>query len=441
MSCNYAEGLSPYHNKGKLGLKEKFDSKEIVGSKVIQLAEWISTAKHTVIHTGAGISTSAGIPDFRGPKGVWTLEEKGLKPEINISFDEAVPTKTHMAIVKLVECGKIQYVVSQNIDGLHLKSGLPRTNLAELHGNMFTEKCNQCDRQFVRRRATTTVGQKCLDMPCPAVKRNGRQCRGRLHDTILDWEHNLPENDLGMADFHSCIADLSICLGTTLQIVPSGNLPLYTKKFGGRLVICNLQPTKHDRRADLLIHSYIDDVMVQLMKILELPIPEYTDERDPVKNVSDGRNDFIDWTIPDSSVKTMRNIYEAKCCKQSKKRGVITDDKKDIKINFKDIKRSKSKEDEIYNASDIVKAELVSEIGESEKNSDDLKNTSETLKKELDIENPEVRNNSVSNNEEKESGTDSGSSDSESVQILTANDSEVTDMNIDQRIHLGGITV
>jgi mono-ADP-ribosyltransferase sirtuin 6 len=94
-------------------------------------------------------------------------------------------------------------VVSQNIDGLHLRSGLQRTHIAELHGNMFTEQCSQCGRQFVRKQATTTVGQKCLETPCPAFRRNGRPCRGRLHDTILDWEHNLPENDLGMADFHS----------------------------------------------------------------------------------------------------------------------------------------------------------------------------------------------------------------------------------------------
>lgn len=98
------------------------------------------------MHTGAGISTAAGIPDFRGPNGVWTLESKGLKPSINISFDNAVPTYTHMALKKLCDTGHVKYIVSQNIDGLHLRSGVPRHCIAELHGNMYTEKCNTCEK-------------------------------------------------------------------------------------------------------------------------------------------------------------------------------------------------------------------------------------------------------------------------------------------------------
>lgn len=83
---------------------------------------------------------------FRGPKGVWTLQAKGEKPDISTDFNEATPTPTHMAITKLVELGRVKYVVSQNIDGLHLRSNLQRKYLSELHGNMFTEQCNACNR-------------------------------------------------------------------------------------------------------------------------------------------------------------------------------------------------------------------------------------------------------------------------------------------------------
>lgn len=81
-----------------------------------------------------------------GPNGVWTLEKKGLKPNINISFNEAIPTRTHMALKKLLETGHIKYIISQNIDGLHLRSGVPREHISELHGNMFTEQCKSCNR-------------------------------------------------------------------------------------------------------------------------------------------------------------------------------------------------------------------------------------------------------------------------------------------------------
>nr|CAH7744604.1 unnamed protein product [Callosobruchus chinensis] len=246
MSCNYADGLSHYENKGILGTPEKFDNEEKVDEKCAVLAEWIKNSKHVVVHTGAGISTSAGIPDFRGPNGVWTLEKQGKKPNINISFNDAIPTKTHMALKHLIDKQYVHYIISQNIDGLHLKTGMSRANIAELHGNMFVEHCNVCESQFVRSSATTSVGQKCLNTDCKrSATLRARSCRGKLYDTILDWEDSLPEIDLEMSDYQSSIADLNICLGTTLQIVPSGNLPLKCKKYGGKVVIVNLQPTKH----------------------------------------------------------------------------------------------------------------------------------------------------------------------------------------------------
>ncbi|XP_068089957.1 NAD-dependent protein deacylase sirtuin-6 [Hyperolius riggenbachi] len=118
------------------------------------------------------------------------------------------------------------------------------------------------------------MGLKPTGRLCNVPKVRGlRSCRGKLIDTILDWEDSLPERDLNLADEACRKADLAITLGTSLQIKPSGNLPLLTKRKGGKLVIVNLQPTKHDRHADLRIHGYVDEVMTQLMHQLDCKIP------------------------------------------------------------------------------------------------------------------------------------------------------------------------
>ena len=105
---------------------QSVDVPEVLEANIRKLVELVKSSKHIVVHTGAGVSTSAGIPDFRGPKGVWTLEEKGLTPKMDVDFDEAAPTLTHMALMKLVEVGKVHHIITQNVDGLHTKSGLSR---------------------------------------------------------------------------------------------------------------------------------------------------------------------------------------------------------------------------------------------------------------------------------------------------------------------------
>nr|XP_060642146.1 NAD-dependent protein deacylase sirtuin-6 isoform X2 [Anolis sagrei ordinatus] len=258
MSVDYAAGLSPYADKGLCGLPESFDTPDELEEKISRLADLIREASNVVFHTGAGISTSSGIPDFRGPNGVWTLEERGLPAKFDTTFEGACPSPTHMALLGLQQAGLLHFLVSQNVDGLHVRSGFPRDKLAELHGNMFVEECMKCG-------------------------------KGKLIDTILDWEDSLPDRDLHLASEASRKADLSITLGTSLQIKPSGDLPLLTKRKGGRLVIVNLQPTKHDKHADLRIHAYVDEVMTKLMTLLGLEIPKWTmaalDEAKPATDV------------------------------------------------------------------------------------------------------------------------------------------------------------
>ncbi|KAJ8270066.1 hypothetical protein GJAV_G00109960 [Gymnothorax javanicus] len=276
MSVNYAAGLSPYANKGVCGLPEAFDSPEELQRKVADLAQLVRESRYMVVHTGAGISTSAGIPDFRGPNGVWTMEERGETPHFDTTFEDARPSATHMALLALQRAGYIKYIISQNVDGLHVRSGFPRNLLSELHGNMFVEECDRCGKQYVRDTVIGTMGLKPTGRRCDVIRSRGlRACRGKLIGTILDWEDALPERDLSRADEASRKADLALTLGTSLQIKPSANLPLTTKRNGGKLVIVNLQPTKHDKHADLRISGYVDEVMTQLLKLLGLDLPEW----------------------------------------------------------------------------------------------------------------------------------------------------------------------
>ncbi|XP_060940631.1 NAD-dependent protein deacetylase sirtuin-6 [Limanda limanda] len=276
MSVNYAAGLSPYADKGVCGLPETFDSAEEAKVKVETLAQLIKESQFLVVHSGAGISTSSGIPDFRGPKGVWTLEEKGESPRFDITFEDARPSLTHMALLGLQRAGYLKYLISQNVDGLHVRSGFPRDLLSELHGNMFVEDCEKCGRQYVREKVIGVMGLKPTGRYCDVVRSRGlRACRGKLISTILDWEDALPDADLDKAENASRRADLALTLGTSLQIKPSGDLPLLTKRKGGKIVIVNLQPTKHDKHAHIRINGYVDDVMKQVMELLGLEIPKW----------------------------------------------------------------------------------------------------------------------------------------------------------------------
>ncbi|KAK9835969.1 hypothetical protein WJX81_002387 [Elliptochloris bilobata] len=272
MSLGYAGKLS-YREElgGQLGAPELFDTDAELQVKVEQLAELVHACNNIVVFTGAGISTSCGIPDFRGPQGVWTLQRAGKPlPKAKCSFAAAKPSLTHQALLALVRVGKVRYIVSQNVDGLHLRSGVPRAQLAELHGNCFVERCERCRREYARDWELETV----------SMKRTGRACvepgcGGRLRDSALDWDDALPEDELQASEAAADAAGLALCLGTSLLVRPACNLPLRTVRKGGKLAIVNLQKTPKDRRAALVVRARADRVMAALMAALALRIPRY----------------------------------------------------------------------------------------------------------------------------------------------------------------------
>jgi mono-ADP-ribosyltransferase sirtuin 6 len=175
-----------------------------------------------------------------------------------------------MALVGLVSSGVVKLVISQNVDGLHLRSGIPREKLAELHGNLFLETCEVCGWEYLR---DFDVGGISFQTTGRFCTRSG--CGGALRDTLLDWDDSLPEADFLKAQTALGECDLCLCMGTSLRIRPASELPLISVRNGGKLVICNLQNTPKDRHAWMNIHAPVDDTMSGVMALLSIPIPPF----------------------------------------------------------------------------------------------------------------------------------------------------------------------
>lgn len=260
-----------------------------------------------VVHVGAGLSTAAGIRDFRGKGGVWTelqrkqrqrrasmqeaKQEEVIKTEPSSSsymkpFDEAEPTVSHLILKQLCLGGYVRHIVSQNVDGLFLKSNLPRKFISELHGNFYLDECTRCRSRFIRSKASETMRLQRSSVRCLRNLKQVDICKGYLRDTILDWESPIPYNELRIATRESKLCKLHLCIGTSLQLKPSKELVAKRSQASKKLVIINLQPTQFDKDANLVINYYADKVMLELAKSLALlggPC-EYNSMDDPTKD-------------------------------------------------------------------------------------------------------------------------------------------------------------
>ena len=285
-----------HHNiKDEDDKKEFFDSPEELEKKIDLLAKWVKESKHCVMFTGAGISTSTGIPDFRsgmntvlktGP-GVWELQAKGVarKPGAAIpNMLKAIPSPAHMAIVKLHKEGLVKFTVSQNVDGLHLRSGIPSHQLAELHGNTNLEKCTTCGAKYLRD-FDTRISRRVHDHLTGRFCDNA-QCHGSLVDSIINFGESLPIYELEKSYEEAKKCDLIIVLGSSLQVYPAADIPATVVRRKQKLVICNLQKTPLSSQSALQIHSQIDTVMSGLLRRLGLEIPPFKIRRRFVVDIS-----------------------------------------------------------------------------------------------------------------------------------------------------------
>jgi NAD-dependent deacetylase len=221
----------------------------------VDLAKYLRASRRILIFTGAGISTGSGIPDFRGPQGVWTrrrpvyyedfmtsdaarIEHWDYKLEAWDAFREARPNAVHQAIVRLEEAGKLRMVVTQNIDGLHSLAGTTPERLVELHGTNSLVECQTCrwrgDPQphfdFFRAQHTPPL--------CA--------CGGFLKPATISFGQNLDPNELERARQGAIEADLVVALGSTLSVYPAAAFPLMIARRGVPYVIINRGATEHD---------------------------------------------------------------------------------------------------------------------------------------------------------------------------------------------------
>ena len=203
-------------------------------TRIDRLAQWMYESSRLVVFTGAGISTASGLPDFRGPDGIWTRREKGLATPSR-DFSSAEPNAAHMAIVELQNTGKMTFLISQNVDNLHLKSGIRPDVLAELHGNVTKLRCTGCG--FL----ADNFGD---GIPCPI-------CGEKLVSSVVNFGQPMPRKEMDEAYRNSRRCHLFVVAGSSLVVMPAAEMPGLAARSGARLVIINQGATPLDGSAHL----------------------------------------------------------------------------------------------------------------------------------------------------------------------------------------------
>ncbi|HOK07601.1 MAG TPA: NAD-dependent deacylase [Syntrophales bacterium] len=247
--------------------------------KIEAVAALIAESNRVVVFTGAGVSTESGIPDFRSPGGIWsrfdpddfTIDKFLYDPECRRKqwrfllnsglFDQAEPNEAHRAVAWLESIGKLQCVITQNVDDLHQRAGNDPSRVYELHGNMRWIKCLGCYERFTLGSILQT-GRESDEVPsCP-------HCRGLLKPDVIFFGEALPEQTLREANRHAATCDLLIVIGSSLVVYPAAYIPIYAKGGGAKLVIINLSETPYDANADIVIHAPAGATMSAVVEAL-----------------------------------------------------------------------------------------------------------------------------------------------------------------------------
>ena len=235
-----------------------------------ELSQYIKEAKNIVVFTGAGISTESGIPDFRGPQGVWKTNtpiyfqdfigsEKVRKESWKRKFSgkdiikKAKPNTGHFAVAEIINKHQSAYLITQNVDNLHQDAGVPEDKITEIHGNASYASCLDCETRYELRPIKKVFLENGAVPYCDS-------CGGIIKTATISVGQSMPEEGMQIAQRKTLGCDLFITIGTSLVVYPAAGFPKLAKEIGAKLVIINNEPTDLDPIADLVVHEQIGKV-------------------------------------------------------------------------------------------------------------------------------------------------------------------------------------
>ncbi len=241
---------------------------------ISQIAEKIAEGGKNIVFTGAGISTESGIPDYRSKGGLWDrfkpvyfdefmaskdarIEYWKRKAELYPDLVAAQPNSAHKALVDLNDAGMLEAVITQNIDGLHQKAGLPDEKVIELHGNTCRVRCMSCNKTSSIHDAQKRIESGDLAPECG--------CGGYLKPDTISFGQSMPVEETKKAINLSMNCDFFMVVGSTLLVQPAASLPDYAKRNKAFLAIVNLSETPYDQECDALICGKAGEIVPQIV--------------------------------------------------------------------------------------------------------------------------------------------------------------------------------
>lgn len=245
-----------------------------------KVADWIRASRKVVVFTGAGVSTESGIPDFRSPGGVWqkynpedfyyqkflTQEEAREKywqmsKEFFPPVRQAQPNAAHRAVTELEKMGKLDCVITQNVDSLHQRAGTSPEKVIELHGTAISVSCLSCRKKYPREEIQAWLMEGVRVPRC-------KDCQGILKPDTVAFGQPMPPRETAEAFDRARACDLFIVIGSSLVVQPAASVPWEAKERGAKLVIVNRDPTPLDSMADAILRGSAGQIMEQILQTL-----------------------------------------------------------------------------------------------------------------------------------------------------------------------------